>query len=244
MNSKYLYLTIDLATISVPLLASFYPKAPFYKKWKYLGISTLVTAIFFLAWDVLFTQLGIWGFNPKYLSGIYVANLPIEEILFFICIPYACVFTYFALNYLVEKDILFPHQEIISSILIVGLMLLGIHHINKAYTGTTFILLGAMVAVLLLVIRARFMGRFYLAFIVTLLPFFIVNGILTGSFIEGEVVWYNNEETLGFRLGTIPVEDVFYGMMMLLMNIWIFEWLPETRYFRAPVKKKVTGSLL
>ena len=71
------------------------------------------------------------------------------------------------------------------------------------------------------------MGHFYLAFGVILIPFLIVNSILTGSFIEGEVVWYNDVDTLGIRLGTIPVEDVFYAMLLILMNISIFEWLQE-----------------
>jgi lycopene cyclase domain-containing protein len=71
------------------------------------------------------------------------------------------------------------------------------------------------------------MGRFYLAYAVILIPFFIVNGILTGSFIEQEVVWYNNEENLGVRIGTVPVEDIFYGMLLILMNVVIYEWLQE-----------------
>jgi len=69
------------------------------------------------------------------------------------------------------------------------------------------------------------MGRFYFSFLITLIPFLIVNGILTGSFIEGEVVWYNNHENLDIRIGTIPLEDMFYGMLLILMNISIFEWL-------------------
>ncbi len=71
------------------------------------------------------------------------------------------------------------------------------------------------------------MGRFYFTFGFILIPFLLVNGILTGSFIDGEVVWYNDKENLGFRLATIPFEDVFYGMLLLLCNISIFEWLQE-----------------
>jgi len=52
-----------------------------------------------------------------------------------------------------------------------------------------------------------------------------VNGILTGSGIEQPVVWYNNAETIGIRLSTIPIEDFFYAMLMILLSITIAEKL-------------------
>jgi lycopene cyclase domain-containing protein len=152
-----------------------------------------------------------------------VLGLPLEEILFFICIPYACLFTYFALNHLIKKDHLFPHQELISSLLAVLLLIFGVYHLNKLYTGVTFLFTGLFIAFSFLKLRTRFMGRFYFAFAIILIPFLIINGILTGSFIEEPVVWYNNAENTGVRLGTIPVEDVIYGMLMLLVPITIWE---------------------
>jgi lycopene cyclase domain-containing protein len=213
----------------VPLLSSFYPKAPFYKKWKPLAISTLVTAAFFIVWDILFTHIGVWGFNPDYITGTYVFGLPIEEILFFFCIPYACIFTYHILDYLIEEDYLFPHQEIISGVLIVILFIGGLFNIHRLYTSVTFILLAFLLTFITLKIRPRYMGRFYFTFLVILIPFLLVNGILTGSFIESEVVWYNNAENLGIRIGTIPFEDIFYGMFMIVMNIAIFERFMTTK---------------
>ena len=59
----------------------------------------------------------------------------------------------------------------------------------------------------------------------TLFFFFIVNGILTGSCIEEPVVWYDNNENLGIRLGTIPFEDIFYGFLLIASIIQIFEYL-------------------
>lgn len=232
MNSKYLYLSLDLICFAFPFMASFYKKAPFYQKWKYLGAAILITGTIFIVWDEIFTQEKVWGFNTEYNTGFYIGSLPVEEILFFICIPYACVFTYFTLNHFIEKDHLFPHQELISSALIVLLLISGIYNIDKWYTGVTFIFLALFLAYQMLKIRPRYMGRFYFAFAVLLIPFFIVNGILTGSFIDGEVVWYNNVHTLGIRLGTIPLEDVFYALLLILLNIAIMEWLEERAYYK------------
>ena len=233
LTSKYLYLLIDLLVIAVPLAASFYPKAPFYKKWKYAGPGILVTAIFFVVWDALFTQLGVWSFNPRYITGIYVGPLPLEEVLFFVCIPYACVFTYFALNQIFEKDRLFPHQEIISSLLVVVLLIAGMYHKDKLYTGSSFLLLAIFLAFQMLKLRPRYMGRFYFAFGVLLIPFLVVDGILTGSFIDEEIVRYNDAQNLGWRLGTIPVEDIFYAMLLMVMPITIWEWCEDFFYFRS-----------
>ena len=232
MKSQYLYLTINILTVLIPIIASFYPKSPFYKKWKYLVPAILIPAIIFLIWDEIFTRQYIWGFNKEYLTGIYISTLPIEEIMFFICIPYACVFTYFALNYLIEKDHLFPHQELISSALIIVLLVIGARNMEKLYTGMTFISLALLLAFVILQLRPRYMGRFYFAFAIILIPFFIVNGVLTGAWIDKEVVWYSDSHNLSFRLGTIPVEDVFYAMLLMLMNIIIFEWLQERERYK------------
>lgn len=232
LKAQYLYLSINILSLSVPLAFSFYPKANFSHKWKYVLPGIFITAIFFLIWDALFTHAGVWGFNSRYTVGANVAGLPLEEILFFFCIPYASLFTYFALNYLIEKDHLFPHQELITSLLIVVLLVAGLYNIHKAYTASTFLLTGSFLAFALLKLRLRFMGRFYRAFAVILVPFFVVNGILTGSFIDEPVVWYNNDENLGIRLGTIPLEDVVYGMLMLLLSITIWEKLEERAHYR------------
>jgi lycopene cyclase domain-containing protein len=229
LNPKYLYLTLDLLTILFPFLFSFYSKANFSKKWKYLWPAILVPGVIFIIWDELFTRMGIWGFNQFYLSGLNIGSLPIEEILFFICIPYACVFTYEALNYLISKDHFQSSQKIISIVLIIVCLFLGVTSTDKWYTSVTFLSLAAYLSLLLVSKRDSFLGRFFFAYLFILIPFFLVNGILTGSGIDEPVVWYNDEENLGLRIGTIPVEDAFYGMLLILMNVSIFEWLQGKR---------------
>jgi lycopene cyclase domain-containing protein len=229
LNSKYLYLTLDLLSFLFPFLFSFYSKANFSKKWRSLWVGILIPGALFIIWDEFFTQMGVWGFNEKYLSGFYIGSLPIEEILFFICIPYACVFTYEALKYLVKTDLLKSFEKPISITLIASSFLFGFTHINEWYTCTTFLSLGAFISILQFGIKVPFLSRFYFAYFFILIPFFMVNGILTGSWIDEPIVWYNNTENLGVRIGTIPVEDIFYGMLLILMNVSIFEW-SERKY--------------
>ena len=52
-----------------------------------------------------------------------------------------------------------------------------------------------------------------------LIPFVMVNAILTGSFIDEPVVWYNNSENLGIRFLTIPVEDFGYAFSLILFKL-------------------------
>lgn len=234
MNDKYLYLAIDFFSILFPFLFSFYSKSNFSRKWRYLGPAILFPGLFFIAWDEWFTQMGVWGFNPRYLTGTFLYSLPIEEVLFFVCIPYACVFTYEAVNYLMRWRLSQKHTDLISSLLMGLLFVLGAIHYDQWYTSVTFILLAIFLTLHRWVWKSEYLGKFYVAFIFILIPFFIVNGILTGTGIEEQVVWYNDAENLGIRMGTIPVEDTFYGMLLLLMNVSLFEFLQKKKGLVTP----------
>jgi lycopene cyclase domain-containing protein len=149
----------------------------------------------------------------------------VEEWLFFIAIPYACLFTYHSLNYLVKKDYIGKYADQITLVLAIFLLIIGLLNTSRLYTSVTYISTGSFLLFHRFVLRVSYMGRFYLMYFVTLIPFFIVNGLLTGSFIPEEVVYYDNAQNLGIRLGTIPVEDMVYGLLMLLMNVTWFEFL-------------------
>lgn len=223
---------INLLSISVPLIASFDHRLKFYRDWKYFFPGMIITLAFFIIWDVLFTHWGVWGFNPDYLTGINLINLPVEEWMFFVAIPYACVFTYEALNYLVKKDYFGPYAQTISWVLVVVLLALAILHTDRWYTAVTFGFTALFLLLHLLVLKSTYLGRFFFAYLFILFPFFIVNGILTGSFIEEQVVWYDDTRNLGIRLFTIPVEDSIYGMLLILMNVTFLE------HFRSRAKSR------
>ena len=224
MENKYLYLLLNAATISIPFLASFYPKAPFISSIKRIIPAIILPLIVFIVWDVFFTDMGVWGFNETYLTGINLINLPIEEWLFFVTVPYACLFTYFAVKVLKPIDGNWGWK--LALIIAGGLLVIGIANVGKWYTSVTFISL-ALVLILLALKRKQYLGQFFFSYLFILIPFFLMNGVLTGSWIVDEVVWYNDAENLGIRLGTIPVEDAFYGMLLLLLNTVIWEELGQ-----------------
>jgi lycopene cyclase domain-containing protein len=60
------------------------------------------------------------------------------------------------------------------------------------------------------------------SFLVCLLPFLIVNGLLTGAATTLPVVWYNPAEFSGWRIITIPVEDLFYNFDLLVGFVAFF----------------------
>ena len=183
----------------------------------------ILTATFFLIWDSIFTHLGVWGFNPKYLTGLKVFNLPLEEILFFFAIPYACMFTYEVLNHFVKKDYLGKYADRITSTLIILLGISSIFCFDRLYTFYTSVFTLSFLVLHLVVWRKPYLGRAFFAYLIILLPFFIVNGLLTGSCLEEPVVWYNDAENLSTRLFTIPIEDTVYGLLVFLMNVSFYE---------------------
>jgi lycopene cyclase domain-containing protein len=179
----------------------------------------------FIAWDVYFTNIGVWRFNSDHLIGVNILNLPIEEWLFFLCVPYASIFTYHCFGVLIKKDILAKYTNVISLILVALMLVASIVHFDKLYTTSTFITLALVIIIFQWGLKVKWLSRFYFSYLVLLLPFYIVNGMLTGMWLNEPVVIYNDLENLNIRWNTIPIEDVFYGMLLLLINIGLYEYL-------------------
>ena len=231
----YLYLLINLFSLLPTLLFSFHSKLKFYKWWRQVILSITLVAAVFIAWDSYYTYIGVWGFNPNYVTGFYIGNLPVEEILFFFCIPYSCLFTYYCFSLLVKKDYLKKFEKKITLILIVGLILSALFYYPAKYTSVTFFLLTVMLLLLQFVYRVSWLGRFYFAYLFLMIPFLLVNGLLTGTGIEHPVVWYKPNEMIGVRLLSIPVEDVFYGLLMLLGSVALFEYVKGKKVMNKPI---------
>ncbi len=225
MSAKYTYLFLMLGTIVGPVLLSFDKRVSFYKKWKFLPIPLFITLLYFVIWDSYFTKIGIWKFNDNYILGWKILLLPIEEWLFFILVPFACIFIYECANFYIKKDILQKYAYQLNGIILLIISVVAILNFHKTYTSFNFISAAILMAYVQFILKPTWLGRFYIGYFISLIPFFLVNGILTYL----PVVTYNNAENLGIRIFTIPIEDTIYCLLLLLMNVTVYEWLKQRK---------------
>lgn len=228
MNPHYTYFLILAASFAGPLFLSFDKKVAFYKNWKYLFPAMIIPALLYIIWDIYFTSIGVWKFNEEYIMGTKLYNLPVEEVLFFFIVPYCCVFIYACIRAYFPKLENKHNAEQALKLTGIALLITGLVFFNKHYSSWTFILCGIFIAILY-AFRKYFKGfdavSFLVSYAICLIPFLIVNGFLTAI----PVVIYNDAENLGIRIHTIPFEDAFYGMLLIMMNIAIYEKLKTSK---------------
>lgn len=223
-ENSYLYLWLHVFTVVPVFLLSFDRKVAYYKTWKFLFPAIFLIGIFFIVWDVYFTELGVWGFNHRYLSGVYLFKLPVEEWLFFVSVPFACIFIYECLNVYFPKDYLRAADKVITVGLMLFFMVYGLLFFEQLYTSTTCFLAAAFMLWHLWGVPNTYRTRFYLAYLVSWIPFVMVDGALTGYFTSEPVVLYNGFEFSSVRLLSIPIEDSFYSFLLLFGVVSLYEY--------------------
>ena len=222
LENHFFYFILMLLTIAYPLAQSFERRIYYYKKWRLLFPSIILMMLLFIPWDICFTHWSIWDFNSDYICGIKVFLLPIEEWIFFIVVPFSCVFIHEVLNYFFNKNLESSSYSKISFFLAIVLALLSVLYSDKLYTLVCFSLTSLSLFILSLY-NPVWIGSFFRTFLVSLIPFLLVNGFLTGSFTEQPIVRYSSNHIIGFRIINIPVEDSMYCLLMLLIVIATYE---------------------
>lgn len=86
---------------TVPLILSFYPPLGFWRHLRALLLSLGGIVLIFGSWDVFATWRGHWSFSAE--NPPVILNLPLEEVLFFVVIPFCCLFTWEAINFIAGK---------------------------------------------------------------------------------------------------------------------------------------------
>lgn len=223
----YTYILINFFTVVICFLASFDKRILFNRFFGTFLISSTIVVVPFIGWDIWFTEKGVWWFDTRYTLGFTLAGLPIEEWLFFYCIPFACVFTYYCMDKFFNLKWVNSFNNIIVFIATIFLTVVGLLYHHKIYTLVTVIVTLLTLSYLHFIAKKEWIGQASLVYLILMPGFFAVNGILTGSIIPSPIVNYNPDSFLGIRMLTIPVEDAVYGYSQFLLNVYFFSLLKK-----------------
>lgn len=233
------YLLIDVLILVFPFLLSFKWKFAYYRFYKALVPAIIIVALGYILWDAVVTARGDWSFNYTYLSGVTLLGLPLEEILFFIVVPYSCLFIYENLVYfLPEKSLPFNRKFYlgVSLVFILG----GVLFWNQEYTVLALMSCAFFFLYATYLMPRLLQSRNYWLYIgISMIPFVMFNYLLTsipivmynpGAIWGGEGLWNG-------RFITIPLEDFFYNFSLLSFYLLVYLWLKKRFVFEGTTKK-------
>jgi len=222
-----LYLWILVGIAAVPLVLSFDRRVHYVSRWPAVFAATAIVGTAYIGWDILKTAADVWGFNERYAGSLKILGLPLPEILFFAVVPFSCLFIFEVVKaYFKERSSKIPRW--IWFVLAALLVVLSVIFHRQAYT-LTVLLSVALFFILAAALQPDLLNsrQFWLAMLLTYVPFLIFNGLLTGI----PIVVYNDAENWGIRVYTIPLEDFFYSLSLLGFNILVY--LPLRRRLEA-----------
>ncbi|QIA06289.1 lycopene cyclase domain-containing protein [Draconibacterium halophilum] len=222
------YLLLLLIFLVIPITLSFQKKVRFVFRLKYILPAIIFAGAIFVMWDIRFTQMRIWSFNPDYLSGIELLRLPIEEWLEFLIIPLSSIYIYEWLKVRFED---FEKPEFFVIVSLVLLLITGVlAYVFRTRMFSFFTFFLSAIYLGYTVFRNRFKKyytKFYLALVISLIPFLIVSAILNSL----PAIVYDSAHTMGLAFLGVPVEKIGYLFLLLLINVTIYEYLSSRRHY-------------
>ena len=221
------YLLVNFFAVIICFIASFDKRVQFYKHFGTFLLSSTIVAIPFIAWDVWFTDMGVWWFNTDYTIGVIIAGLPIEEWMFFYFIPFACVFTYYCLDKFFDLSWANVFNNVIVFVTTIVCVVVALLYYDKIYTFITALVTLSTMLYLHFIAKKEWIGQASFVFMILMIGFFLVNGVLTGTGIDSPIVNYNPEHFLDIRILTVPIEDAVYGYSQFMLNIYFFTLLKK-----------------
>jgi lycopene cyclase domain-containing protein len=97
--SKFAYLSVLLGCLVGTAWLEFFLRTNVYRRSIRLILTVLPVVVVFSIWDAYAIAQKHWTFDPRYVTGITtVANIPLDEILFFIVIPICAILSFEAVR--------------------------------------------------------------------------------------------------------------------------------------------------
>ncbi|WP_316823267.1 lycopene cyclase domain-containing protein [Pedobacter gandavensis] len=214
---NFTYLLLALGMLLIPVLLLFVKKTNFNQTIKFAIPAVLITGVVCAVFATLLVIFGAWVFNPAYLSGQALWLIPIEEPIFYMTSCLAGIAIYESLNAFFKNNALDKFSLSFSNLMLgICIAMLFFAHM-KWYSTLSFGALFVLIFFIEYLNKLRFSYRFYRAFLVSLLLFYIAYGLISVL----PVIVY--KDTLDLKIGAIPFESHFYFMVMFLLSVYLFE---------------------
>lgn len=200
---NYTYLLIDFALLLIAVFLSFGVQSRQPGNWKFTVPAAVAAALFCALLSFVFGSAGVLTFHAKYLSGIRIGTLPLEEWLFCLFMPYTGLVLYTYLN-LKFPGLALEKFSLTLSNLLLGLLVAVVFFSYKAgnlYAIGIHVMLFLLLVYIEYINKLRFMYRFYRMFLLCFLLFYPVYRLLTG----------------------MPVYLSAYSMIVLLLAVYLYE---------------------
>lgn len=97
---RYLFILAGCLVITLPL--EFVLGARVYRRWRVAVFALVPVIVVYAAWDVLGIVRDHWWYNPRFVSGVGIGAVPIEELSFFVVVPLCGLLTYEAVGYVLR----------------------------------------------------------------------------------------------------------------------------------------------
>lgn len=219
---KLEYLIFDLLILTISTAGPVVMPAGRWPHLKPAAVAIALIGLPYLVWDHIVTNWW-WSFNPQYILGWKLGVLPLEEILFFMVVPWGCLVIWENLKTRINGSVSSFWSWLLMSLGIV----LAVVSFTQAwwYTWTVMVLTSAVVLADLQTSRwlQQKAAMVFLAMVVGLTLIF--NGYLTAR----PVVEYNPQIMSSLRLGTVPIEDVHYGLILVGAVAVVYEKFSKGR---------------
>lgn len=216
------YLFINLTIIIFPLILSFLPRyRSFYRHWRQLLFSIFSVGAVFIIWDAFVTARGHWAFNPAKVMDYRLGYLPLEEWLFFITVPFSCLFLYQALKNHYPNKVIGLNLKPLIFVFSAFCFLFSLFLYPLTYTLVVLFFTALTAVLVLLLSPSLYASRAYWVYIgLGIILFLIFNSLLTAI----PVVIYNSAVITNYYLGTIPLEDFFYNWSLLTLYAFTYDF--------------------
>ena len=155
--------------------------------------------------------------------GISFAGLPLEEVLFFLFVPYSLLLVYEQAAFIFQ-DRTVPGKQGAGYTAGMLLILVSFLFVGKNYTfmavfSAGIVLLGMSLFCAGIMVRLAFWACLISGFLL----FILFNYFLTSL----PVVIYNPSAVSGIRFLTIPLEDFFYNFTMMAVYLAFYLWAKD-----------------